>query len=443
MQKFTLCLVLTLITNSILAQSKSDLLTDLKFLNEAVSNGHGVNFKERGVVNLHQVISDAEQIKAETLSAYEYTEWIRKAIFDIGCVHTGIKENPMLTKDTSFRYFPMAVERTSEGFNIANCSDSTLNGQVVLSVNGVSVDQIQDAFSTYRPSDGRTSAFALKYFELLASRFVSEYFNNPASYSIETKSGSHSVQASEKLVRRKAAKRELEKLIENDKNYLTVQDGIAYLRIVSFAKSDIKFAKKVFELIEESNWKDLVIDLRFNTGGDRGAAVAFTKYMVDSVFSYSILQPQLETKKYLNKKGKSYLRLSKLKYNFGNFYRREKTKYGKAFNYKYKPAKKNRFKGNIHVVTDGFTASASTMVTSWLKQYSNAKFYGDQASGGYNGNNGGSFPLVTLPQSKIVLRFPAYRLILDADSDQMEGIVPDELLTPNATIEEVIDVVSN
>ncbi len=69
--------------------------------------------------------------------------------------------------------------------------------------------------------------------------------------------------------------------------------------------------------------------------------------------------------------------------------------------YRYKP-KKDRFDGQIYVLTDGYTASASTMVTSWLKQHSKALFIGQQPGGGYNGNNGG-FAEVTLPN--IILLF--------------------------------------
>ncbi|RZK33871.1 MAG: hypothetical protein EOO61_14550 [Hymenobacter sp.] len=76
------------------------------------------------------------------------------------------------------------------------------------------------------------------------------------------------------------------------------------------------------------------------------------------------------------------------------------------------------------------------MVTSWVKQYTTAIFIGSQAGGGYNGNNGGSFPLLTLPYSKMQLRFPVYRLILDETSSQRHGLVPDYLV--DYTIEDVL-----
>jgi hypothetical protein len=63
-----------------------------------------------------------------------------------------------------------------------------------------------------------------------------------------------------------------------------------------------------------------------------------------------------------------------------------------------------------------------------LKQHTKATFLGQQSGGGYNGNNGGSFPTITLPNSKCKITFPAYRLVLDKSSDQKAGIIPDVII---------------
>ena len=106
------------------------------------------------------------------------------------------------------------------------------------------------------------------------------------------------------------------------------------------------------------------------------------------------------------------------------FSKKHNSKYGNEFTYSYKPKRQNHFDGKLYVITDGFTATASSMLPSCLKQHTNAIFIGNQASGGYNGNNGGSFPIITLPKSKIEIIFPAYRLILDKKSENRAGIIP-------------------
>lgn len=94
------------------------------------------------------------------------------------------------------------------------------------------------------------------------------------------------------------------------------------------------------------------------------------------------------------------------------------------------------------LLTDGYTASASTMVYSWLKQQTNARFFGRQISGGYNGNNGGTFPVLTLPNTKYQIVFPAYRVILDKNSDQNSGIVPDVIIETNTNSDSLLQEVT-
>lgn len=229
--------------------------------------------------------------------------------------------------------------------------------------------------------------------------------------------------------------------IKNGENIFYQLDAYAILKLKSFEKSDRFFFKRIFSKLNENRSEILILDLRQNTGGNRNSAIELTKYLVDTIFGYSILQPKLETKKYLNAKGKHFLFLSQLKYNIVSALKSRRTELGRSFEYHYKPKSKNSYKGKIYVLTDGFTASSSTMLTSWLKQYSNAIFIGTQSSGGYNGNNGGSFPLITLPMSKIEIKFPAYRLILDKKSNQYSGIIPDILIDTNKNLTEIINYI--
>ena len=76
------------------------------------------------------------------------------------------------------------------------------------------------------------------------------------------------------------------------------------------------------------------------------------------------------------------------------------------------------------------------MLTSWLKQHGNTTFVGERAGGGYNGNNGGSFPILNLPVLKVKINFPAYRLILDPASDNRKGVIPN--VQPLVTIQDII-----
>jgi C-terminal processing protease CtpA/Prc len=344
-------------------------------------------------------------------------------LYTIGCVHTAIKKNTLQAENRLF--FPFSIATINGRLYINRSSKHNLDGIELIKINGKPAHELLNDLQHYRGSDGGGNAFAQMFFQKVSSVLIALYFDYPASYQIQTNKGLIEVEATKDVVISEPLKYTGNVTYQNNSNLFYMHNQVAVLRVTSFSKSDKEaLLTPSMKYMQNNPVQNLVVDLRGNTGGDRSAAVLLTKYLVDTMFSYSILQPKLTTYRYVNGKGKLFLLLSKLKYNIGAFYRGHKTSLGREFVYKYKPADAG-FKGKVFVITDGFTASAATMVTSWLKQYSNATFVGTQAGGGFNGNNGGAFPLLTMPRSKVIITFPAYRVVLASASTNSSGIIPD------------------
>lgn len=419
--------------------AKKNLIEDLTFLNEAVVNGHPVNYTKKGKHNLEALLEEVQKTEKDSLSALDYSLWIEKGVYNIGCVHTSTKSNPLLSGSGKQTYAPFSVFPTAEGLKITACADASKKGMVITSINGTDAGRIIKSYGHYRASDGGTAAFSKAYFGFAGSRLIAELLNHPQEYELIAGGEKFTLKAVDQIFLPSKSPEPYTPVLTNENNSLLRHEGVDVLRIASFQKSDISFFKKVFKRLQETGSQSLLIDLRQNTGGNRKAAVALTRYLANRSFSYSILQPQLKTYPYLNPKGKVYFLLSKLRYNVFQFFFYQKiTPNGRGFTYRYRPINDHHYEGKIYVLTDGFTASASTMVTSWLKQYTSATFLGAQSAGGYNGNNGGAFPLITLPQSKITITFPAYRLIMDPDSEQTYGIIPDRSVDPQSSYAEII-----
>lgn len=418
--------------------SKQNLVEDLNHLNTAVVNGHPVNYRPDYKTNIQALIDRARRLPSDSISRWDYTLWIEKGIYNIGCIHTSIKKNPLLSTQLQSSFIPLMASIQDAKLWITACADSTKVGYQIEELNGIKASEIVDTFKEFKASDGMSPAFAREYFHLASSKLLSGLLQYPAQYHVKTTSTEFDLKGTSNVYQSATQKDQVPAVLSNQQNSLSVLDDFAVLKIRSFDKSDKAFFKAAFEKLGQSNRSKLLLDLRQNTGGNRSAAVELTKHLVDTAFGYSILQPKLTTKKYLNQRGKYYLFLSTLKYNLGNFYKGRKTALGREFRYSYRPTFKNNFKGKLYVLTDGFTASASTMVTSWLKQFTRATFVGEQAGGGYCGNNGGSFPLITLPNSKIIVTFPAYRLILNHQSADHAGIIPDVPMDANLELKEII-----
>lgn len=398
----------------------SNALEDLGFLNEVIKNGHPVNYNPaRDQVHIDGIIAGLQTKNVDSIGLFEFRKLLNEAIFQIGCVHTRISKSPYTQPAVSASYFPFPLQ-LKDGKLL-----DTLHNEIDR-INEVPSDVLVSWIENRYASDGATKALSTAVFNDNSSVSISGYFQFPKAYSVSVNHNKASIESLAKVPvsvneDHAAAKNAV---FKNRDNYIYFIDSIPVLRISSFDKHDKGFINNAFDLIEKKQAKTLVLDLRGNLGGKRKSAVFLTRHLAQKKFEYSILQPRLKTWKYINGKGKFYLFLSILKYNVGTVFKGKKTVLGRAFTYSYKPVK-NNYKGNILVLTDGYTASASTMVTSWLKQHSRATFIGLQAAGGYNGNNGGSYRVLTLPRSKYQITFPAYRLILDGNSLQNQGIIPD------------------
>ncbi len=410
--------------------SKTEVLQDLNFYNEALKYGHGINYRQVGKIHIDPMLDSLQAAPFDSVHYVTHYQLLCHAIVQTGCVHTSIQSAPFLAALLPRGSFPLRCVFLNEKLYALNQEDSAwmaYEGKEITHVNGISSARLWEKVRRFRADDGNSGAFGEAYGNLAINRLIAFVLHRPDSFLIDFPSESIKVAGSAKPVTSMPQAKAPVQALQNGVNYLAfLSEETAYLKVKRFAESDMRFFSTAFDSVLKRKPAYLIVDLRANPGGDRKSGVSLTQFLVDTNFSYDIIQPDLNAWPYLTTRGKMFLALSKLKYNIGNVYRIKKTPSGPAFRYRYSPVEEGkRFSGNLFVLTDGITASTSTMVTSWLKQYSRAVFIGTQAGGGYNGNNGASFPLIKLPASETLIRFPAYRLVFDAASEFTAGILPD------------------
>lgn len=409
-----------------------DAVVDFLFLNDAVKNAHGSNYDPSNVVDISTTLSELNKLKTGSISSIDFRYYLGKAITEIGCLHTSVKVFPLADEMREKSYFPLHVIFHQNKLVLDRQKKSNFNtykGQYIQSINGKSTVWFAERLMHYLAGDGADGGveYRQEIGNLYAPYLLSFYLNYPDTFYVKTDIEEFKCASSKKGSYRYRTIMQVNKVpktLEGEQAFYAIRNGIPVLGVSKFMKGDQKFWPIVFDTINKLNPPVLVVDLRGNGGGNRDAGVELMRFLSPEPFSYSILQPRQKPKKYLNKEGKRFYNFSKFKYNTGQFYRASKTELGKSFDYSYNP-QKNYFKGQIIVLTDGFTASTSTMLTAWLKMHTKSIFIGRRAGGGYNGNNGGAFPRITLPKSKTILRFPSYRLVLDENSTQTDGIIPD------------------
>jgi C-terminal processing protease CtpA/Prc len=215
---------------------------------------------------------------------------------------------------------------------------------------------------------------------------------------------------------------------------LQYDSSYALMTINDFSKGHLKnFFRRSFHQMKRNKTKNLVIDIRANGGGDIIRSVFLTRYLRNTPFKVA------DTAEAISNKLSPYTRYISQGFfnNIGLFLVTHKEKDGKYhFGYwerhTFRPKRKNHFNGNVYILTNGLTFSASSIFCNDVKGQSNIKLVGEETGGGWYGNSGIMIPDITLPNTKIRVRLPFFRLVQYQHIPvKGTGVLPDIFVGPN------------
>lgn len=229
-----------------------------------------------------------------------------------------------------------------------------------------------------------------------------------------------------------------EKKLKDHGKFSFLKSKYAYFRFLSFRESHgkvyEKFLEKSFKEIKRKKVTKLIVDVRGNLGGQ-----------LQSLFMSYILGPNVYLGKYkVNKPYKRFKnkRINKTDKNF-RIHKRLTKKYRK-FGRKYPnydgeiytlPINEEyKFNGEIIVVTDEGSFSASSILACHLKTLAKAKIVGQTAGGSFYAGNAGTL--------KAKLPYTGFHLYVNPNTfythlNLQEGINPSEIKKPDFIIEPI------
>jgi hypothetical protein len=194
-----------------------------------------------------------------------------------------------------------------------------------------------------------------------------------------------------------------------------------------------RFFRRSFRAMRELEIKHFVLDLRGNGGGDVNISSLLTRYIrttpfkvADSVYSrkknFHPFTKRVRTGFFSNL---ALMVLTRKRadgfYHFGYWER-----------HRYRPKEKNHFNGKTWVLINGPTFSASTLFCNAVKGQKNVTLLGEEAGGGWHGNNGIMIPDITLPHTRLRVRLPFFRLVqFNHVPKNGRGVQPDIWLPPS------------
>lgn len=209
----------------------------------------------------------------------------------------------------------------------------------------------------------------------------------------------------------------------------------AYLLIKNFSSSTAELAVTMPKIVENQNYKNLIVDLRNNPGGGIEAAFEFAKYITNTdmevgyfltnKLQYSGFQPELfKTLPELQPKSTT------------DFTDELKTSSGVKLIFK-KP-ENPVFSGNIYVLTNGNTGSTCEPIVYALKQSKKAIIVGEKTYGGM---------LAACPfevSGKYSMMVPIADFYT-ADGVRLDrvGVIPDVTVKSDDALNKALEIIAN
>jgi len=199
-------------------------------------------------------------------------------------------------------------------------------------------------------------------------------------------------------------------------NFVGKDSTVALMKIRGFGNGKYKeFYKETFKTLDSLKTKYLVIDLRNNFGGRLNEITNLYSYLTDKthvMMNPSEVNSRVPFLKMFMSKDKPFMMRFFagvfspviITHNLLKTHKRD----GKIY-YRFKSSKEQEpnplhFKGEIYVLTNGNSFSASSILSTQLQGNKRATFVGEETGGAYNGTVAGIYKMYELPNTKVKVK---------------------------------------
>ncbi|NIG55770.1 S41 family peptidase [Chitinophaga sp. Cy-1792] len=432
--------------------SVADMQQDLDILYHAIKEIHPAYGLYTAPDSFHQCYKRTANAIQQPLSENEFIAAIYPLISALKCGHTQLR-NSAGYKPTSADVLPrlpfQVLVQNNRAWITSFQAAELHTGDEILSINNVKVPDIIQHGSDLYAADGNNRTFK----ELFLSEYdgfedaCNKYYHLHPPYTITLKTAAGQV----KTVTPGTAVTQTVKEVDNYQqwntsthtDYLPLRfldnTATASFEVHSYQYEDTLIFSKAFKEIREKNIKNLIIDLRHNTGGDIRIAATLLTYLADSTFRMvgdlwarvpdpgnTRFNPWFDS-----------LRSESYNESFKPLGIKKSGHYQMAFRQGFtdllRPmaiAATDHYNGNLIVLIDGATFSSGAHTAAAIRQYcKKAVFIGRETAGGSEGCSGGAMQYLTLPHTHIGVEFPLLRVVSVLQHPVYgRGIMPDKVV---------------
>ena len=397
----------------------------------------------------------------DSMTEPQFRTLLSYVISKIDCGHTSIRSSKKYAKyiDTAKQpQFPLGIKFWDDSavvYTNINRKDSILTrGTVITSVNNTPITTIRDSLFRFMVTDGYNIGHKYQTLSNLGTfgGLYQSVFGTTDSFSIHYVDSSGIEKATSvnlydirkdtsfrRFLRNlppQTKKQRKQNNLSNTRNIqIDTSGSTAYMTVSTFSDGNRlkSFFRKSFRVLQEEEIKNLVIDLRYNGGGNVALSTKLTQYITDHKF-------KLADSLYALRRLSKYERHIKNSFGalfFMNFVTSKRSDGNYHFGYferhYFKPGNKYHYTGNVYIITGGNSFSASTLFVNALKGQSNVKIVGEETGGGAYGNTAWFIPDATLPNTRVRFRLPRFRMVMSKNYLKTgRGITPDIEVKPSS-----------
>ena len=426
---------------------------DFKILTKAICEiSPNLSLKEKATL-YNYFNNRSEKLNGKTMSSIDFFRFLMDTKADTKLDEHGtisLSNEEMKTLLTNKKVlFPLPVIIINDKLIINHDSVQIPYGSIISKINGISTSSLIDGLLREK------NTFALRNLEQSFDVLFFIKHRVPKTYNITYTLPYSSINKTIKLSPVSIKTRENvysnivyplnQVLLKNVINTIYFKNSDAYyIQLNSFNwKEDTKnvyttFRKqfsKIFKKIKKQKPKNLIIDLRYNRGGNMIVPALFYSYISQGDFNeyMSIIVPDfklpfknniaaIENKPINNKGVENFIN------NFKKHFKKNNDYYENVFiNNVKRFENKMSFNGNIYLLIGGRTLSAATYYTALFKSHKRGKIVGEQIGGSHHNITAGKQIEYVLPNTKIILTIPIGVLKF---SQNLSVSVPEQKITP-------------
>jgi hypothetical protein len=433
--KILTCLIIIVpyitIGQSIKMLSIKEQVEDIEYIKSELVKLHPGIYSFQSVKEFNQGFDSLIKNLRNDQSIFQFYKQLVPIINRIGCGHTLVK---FPKKDLNYFYknnyfLPFRVNLIDdrifiEGTNIQN--PYLQIGTEIISIDSIPVaEYIHESLKLY-PSDGRIMSRKYQSLEQAFSLDYSKFNTHKKSFNLLVKNTENIDSVYIIGIRYE----ELASLIrpENKRNlnlYFIDSLSIAVITIRNSGsrKRFSAFLNESFQEIRKKQSGHLIIDLRYDSFNHDSDGAELYSYLTNEPFSY---YSKLEvTENYDVPKPLNWIAHYPIKKGNDNKY------YWTAHpQLEIQQPKTGNYNGNVYIIVDGFTFSATSEFSSIVKSNQRGLIIGKETGGSYYGNNSGGMLYRKLPNSNLKVIIPPmkYYLAVKDLGNYSRGVLPDTLV---------------